>query len=62
MASLSSQISQLSSKRDNLNLEIIDKSIQKEQLSQQISNLNSVLNSILQDNISYQKIEQLSKN
>ena len=62
MASLSSQISQLSSKRDNLNLEIMDKSIQKEQLSQQISNLNSVLNSILQDNISYQKIEQLSKN
>ena len=61
MASLSSQISQLGSKRDNLNLEIMDKSIQKEQLSQQISNLNSMLNSILQDNISYQKIEQIAK-
>lgn len=61
MASLSSQIPQLSAKRDNLNLEIMDKSIQKEQLSQQISNLNSILNSILQDNISYQKIEQIAK-
>jgi hypothetical protein len=62
MASLSSQISQLSSKRDNLKLEIMDKSTQKEQLSQQISNLNSILNSILHENISYQKIEQIAKN
>ena len=39
----------------------MNKSIRKEQLSQQISNLNSILNSILQDNISYQKIEQIAK-
>ncbi|MEP6575425.1 MAG: hypothetical protein ABJB85_03240 [Nitrososphaerota archaeon] len=62
VASLSQQRDQLNIQIQNVNSELALKNSQYHELTLQISNLKSILDSITQGNITYEKIQQIANN